>query len=163
MDAKDHEFDFLLRDKLKDDQCCVGFKKHPKHYVIMDMITYCSLGNLETGLHSVRWTDRVLWYILDNGISPSFSSKKVCHSFIFEFWRYCFIRTRFALMSSHEISDQDRNRFYKRLRDVANWADTWTGTQAGMLAVIRNKTKTYKTRAEQWNKHIIKHFPVTKE
>ena len=157
MEDKDHEFDFLLRDKLKDNQCCVGFKKHPKHYVIMDMITYCSLGNLDTGLHSVRWTDRVLWYF------GGTVSTKVCHNFIFEFWRYCFIRTRFALMSSHEISAQDRNRFYKRLRDIATWADTWTGTQAGMLAVIRTKTKTYKTRAEQWNKHIIKHFPVTKE
>ena len=157
MDAKDHEFDFLLRNKLKDNQCCVGFKKHPKHYVIMDMITYCSLGNLDTGLNSVRWTDRVLWYF------GGTVSKKVCHAFIFEFWRYCFIRTRFAFISSQEIPAQDRNRFYKRLRDIASWADTWTGTQAGMLAVIRNKTKTYKTRAEQWNKHIIKHFPVSKE
>ena len=162
MEDKDEEFDFPLRDKLKENQCHHGFKKHPKHYVIMDMITYCSLGNKDTGLRSVRWTDRVLFYIRhpfqDLGVSES-----VAHSFIFEFWRYAFIRTRFAISSNHEITDQERNRFYKRLIDIANWADTWTGTYAGMLAVVRNKTKTYKTRAELWNKHIIKHFPVNKE
>ena len=162
MEDKDNEFDFLLRDKLKDMQCRAGFKKHPKHYLIMDMITYCSLGNLDTGLLSVRWTDRVLWYMFSVNNFPGLS-KSHFHSFIFEFWRYAFIRTRFAIMSNHEITPVERNRFYKRLRDIANWADTWTGTPAEMLAVIRNKTKTYKTRAEQWNMHIIKHFSVNKE
>ena len=161
-DKDEEEFDFLLRDKLKENQCLNGFKRHPKHYIIMDMITYCSLGNHDTGLRSVRWTDRALWYILDP-YQDSGISKRIAHSFVFEFWRYAFIRTRFAITSNQIITAQDRNRFYKRLRDIANWADNWTGTNAGMLAVVRNKTKTYKTRAELWNKHIIKHFPVNKE
>ena len=101
-DETDRGFDYVLRDQLKQ-HCleknlylhCSGM--NAKHDLIIDLITYSSMGDFKQALKSAEETNKFLNTMpqLVNTIMWGLNQRK--SRMMLEMWRNCFIRTKMAL------------------------------------------------------------------
>ena len=103
-DLTDRGFDYVLRDKLKQ-HCmeknlflhCSGM--NVQHDLIIDLITYSSMGDWNQALKSAEETNKILRTFpqLMNAVLWGSTLNQRKSRLMLEVWRNCFIRTKLAL------------------------------------------------------------------
>ena len=110
MTVDDNSYDFLVRDRLFQECKDMNYKIHydpEKNKLMIDMITYCSQGNQDEALRNLMTTkefqDRFKSLCSRLNIPPgypvpvSYFSQHWVYSFLFKFWRKCFIEVKIAV------------------------------------------------------------------
>ena len=110
MALEDNSYDFLVSDCLLQKCKEMNYKIHydpEKHKVMMDMITYCSQGSRDEALRNLMTTKEFqnrfksvcsrLNIPPGFPVPPSYYSQHWVYSFLFKFWRKCFLEVKIAV------------------------------------------------------------------
>jgi len=121
------EFNFLVRDGLKAFLSAEDFNKlelrssfprrtHPKE-VLLDIITYCSLGDIEQGKLNVVETIKLM---------DTASRAFVVQNLVWHFWRKSFMKTKLTIEKKPEEIESCKN-FHERLKGYREMLSAYNG------------------------------------
>ena len=122
-----YEFSFSVRDRLKDYLSNEDFKKleiisesprrpHSKE-ILLDIITYCSLGDYDQGK-----------LCLEETISLLDKSRRalIVQRLVYYYWRKCFIKTKLAIDKKPEQIENCKN-FHTTIRSYRDLLNNFNG------------------------------------
>ena len=158
---EDRGFDYILRDKLrqhcKENHIYLNIGIFPanqkyqgsRHDLVLDMITYSSMGNWDQAVKSVQESFKFLRtynrFVLD------------CSGFLlmFEVWKNCFIRAKYSL--EHNRFKPSLNNRYRIPKSFTYRVKTFTGSPQELSAYIGNKVKLWRRDSQRVHNFMMKH------
>ena len=151
-DVTDRGFDYLLRDKLKL-HClennlylhCSGM--NAKHDLIIDLITYSSMGDWKQALKSAEETNKFLNtmpHYLVNTMLWGLPINQRKSRMMLEMWRNCFIRTKLAL--EHTGLSQANYDLHTIPQSLSRRIENF-GSPVDLILFIDNKMHEWETNS----------------
>ena len=146
-EVTDRGFDYVLRDKLKK-HCmeknlylhCSGMNS--KHDLIIDLITYSSMGDLNQALRSAEETNKFL------NTMPQFVNiwglNQRKSRMMLEVWRNCFIRIKLAL--EHTGLSQANYNLHTIPQSFARRIKNFVGSPEDLILFMDDKTFEWETK-----------------
>ena len=154
MSVEDNIFDFKVKDRLikecKDKNYLTLFSDPTKNQILLDMITYCSLGNQDEAILNLKTTMEFEEDFEDARMSlpppppgPVFFFHARGSMFLYEFWKNCFIQIKVAVQKKEPLPRESFHtvmlREYGRFLNVHNFPSLDAFKQEAWLAVISLK------------------------
>ena len=157
MIVEDNTFDFLVRDRLKkecEERPLLPLPHTEQHKLMLDMITYCSRGNKEEAVRNLTATKEFMdgyrlvssslnggWF-WDNPIGSGWT-------FMFEFWKNCFIKIKVLVQKQEplppqaytEVISRDYGRFLQH-HNFANF-DALKAESRVAIDSLKNDSENY--------------------
>ena len=112
MSVEDNIFDFKVKDRLlkecKDKSYRTLFSDPTKNQILLDMITYCSLGNQDEAILNLKTTMEFEEDFEDARMSlPPTATWSFFHArgsmFLYEFWKNCFIQIKVGVQKKEPL------------------------------------------------------------
>ena len=151
-DETDRGFDYVLRDQLKQ-HCleknlylhCSGM--NAKHDLIIDLITYSSMGDFKQALKSAEETNKFLNtmpHYLVNTMLWGLPINQRKSRMMLELWRNCFIRTKLAL--EHTGLSQANYDLHTIPQSLSRRIENF-GSPVDLILFIDNKMHEWETNS----------------
>ena len=147
-EVTDRGFDYVLRDKLKK-HCmennlylhCSGMNS--KHDLIIDLITYSSMGDLNQALKSAEETNKFLNTMPQIVNIWGLNQRK--SRMMLEVWRNCFIRIKLAL--EHTGLSQANYNLHTIPQSFARRIKNFVGSPEDLILFMDDKTFEWETNS----------------
>ena len=154
-ETEDKEFSFYLRDKLTkycdDGNILLSLSKPRDHKMIIDMIVYCSMGDEEQGLESIKETYNFLLAYQRHVFWGGYVRNRA-DELMWEFWKSSFIRVKMGLDTGNQMSTcKDYARYPKA---YAAHVQNFVGSKTQLVNYLEDQARVWASDSQGVNNFL---------
>ena len=154
---EDKEFSFYLRDKLTkycdDGNILLSLSKPRNHRMILDMIVFCSMGEEEQGLESIKETYNFLLAYQRHLFWGTWGVNRA-DELMWEFWKSSFIRVKMALDTGNQDQIKACKDYARYPKAYASHLQNFVGSKAQLVNYLEDQTRVWISDSQSVNNYL---------